>query len=77
MLSEWVGQGKSVKNRQILDENLLSSFHRILYHETTINSTKIKKVENVPCHKYKLIRFTRDIGNLQKIFTTYFGYLIF
>ena len=44
-------QGKSVKNRWNLEENLLSAtyFHKILYHQTTINSTRIKEVKTVPC----------------------------
>ena len=74
MLRGWRSQGKSIKNRQTLDENLLQSFHRILYHQTTINSTKIKEVEPVPCYKYKLMRSAKGIASLQKIFTTCFGY---
>ena len=42
------GQGKSVKKRQ--DRNLLSAecFHKILYHQTTTNQTKINKLKTTP-----------------------------
>ena len=44
LLKGWGSLGKSAKNRQILDENLLLAkfFYIILYHQTTINPTKIK-----------------------------------
>ena len=55
------GQGKSVKKRQ--DRNLLSAkyFHKILYHQTTTNQTKINELKAIPCYKYELMRLSKDI----------------
>ena len=74
MLSGWRSQDTSVKNRQTFDGNLLYNFYITIYHQTTIEPTKIKEVETVPCYIYKRMRSTKGIANLQKVFTTDFGH---
>ena len=50
--------------------------HKKLYHQTSINPTKIKKVKTVPGYKYKLMRPSIDILNPAKIFTSCFDHEI-
>ena len=52
----------------MFSQNTLSS----LYYKLT----NIKEVKTVPCYKHKLMRPPIGIANLQKIFTTVFGYEI-
>ena len=51
--------------------------HKILYHQTSINPTKIKKVKTVPGYKYKLMRPSIVLLNPAKIFAACFGHEIF
>ena len=51
-------------------------FHKILYHQTTINPPKTKVVKTVPCYKYELMRPSIGISNFPNIFVADFGHEI-
>ena len=70
------GTGKFVEKKLTLDKNLLSAkyFHKILYHQTTTNQTKINELKITLCYKCELMRPSKDIINLANL-RTMFGYL--
>ena len=46
-----------VKANLLRKGNILSAkyFHKMLYHQTTINQTKINELKTIPCYKYEHI----------------------
>ena len=56
--------------------NLFSAkyFHKILYHQTTTNQTKINELKIILCYKYDLIRQSKGNINLGDL-RIMFGYL--
>ena len=49
-------------------------FHKILYHQTTTNRTKINELKMLLRYKYELMRPSKGIINLANL-RTMFGYL--
>ena len=39
----------------------------MLYHQFTINQTKINELETIPCHRYELMRPSKRIINLANL----------
>ena len=70
------GIGKFVEKRLTLDKNLLLAkyFHKMLYHQTTSNQTKINELKIILCYKCELMRPSKGIINLANL-RTMFGYL--
>ena len=68
--------GKFVEKKLTLDKNLLSAkyFHKVLYHQTTTNQTKINELRITLCCKCELTRPSKGIINLAKL-KTIFSYL--
>ena len=70
------GTGKFVDKRLTLDKNLFLAkyFHKMLYHQTTTNQTKINELKIILCYKCELMRPSKGITNLA-VLRTMFGYL--
>ena len=70
------GAGKFVDRKLSLDKNLFSAkyFHKILYHQTTTNQTKINELKITLCYKCELMRPSKGIINLASL-RTMFDYL--
>ena len=70
------GRGKFVEKKLTLDKNLLSAkyFHKMLYHQTTTNQTKINELKIILCYKYELMRQSKGIMKGTNL-RTMFGYL--
>ena len=70
------GTGKFVEKKLTLDNNLFLAeyFHKILYHQTTTNQTKINELKMLLCYKCELMRPSKGIINLANL-RTMFGYL--
>ena len=67
------GTGKFVEKKLTLDKNLLSAkyFHKILYHQTTTNQTKINELKITLCYKCELMRPSKDVINLANLRTMF------
>ena len=70
------GTGKFVEKKLTLDKILFSAkyLHKMLYHQTTTNQTKINEFKIILCCKCELMRPSKGIINLA-ILRTIFGYL--
>ena len=68
--------GKFVEKKLTLGKNLLSAkyFHKMLYHQTTTNQTKINELKITVCYKCELMRPSKGIINLANL-RTMFRYL--
>ena len=69
-------QGNLLRKRLILDKNLLSTkyFHKMLYHQTSTNQTKIDELKNIQCYRYGLMKPSIGIIKMANL-RTIFGYL--
>ena len=70
------GTGKFVEKKLTSDKNLFPAkcFHKMLYHQTTTNQTKINELKIILCYKCELMRPSKGITNLA-VLRTMFGYL--
>ena len=60
------GIGKFVEKSLTLDKNLLlvKYFHKMIYHQTSPNQTKINELKIILCYKCELMIPSKDIINL-------------
>ena len=72
----WGNLSKFVDKKLTLDKNLSLAkyFHKMLYHQTTTNQTKINELKIILCYKCELMRPSKGIINLANL-RTMFGYL--
>ena len=65
--------GKFVEKKLTLDKNLLSAkyFHKMLYHQTTTNQTKINELKITLCYKCELMRPSKDVISLANLRTMF------
>ena len=70
------GTGEFVDKKLTFYNNLFSAkhFHKMLYHQTTTNQTKINELKIILCYKCELMRPSKGIINLANL-RTMFGYL--
>ena len=65
--------GKFVEKKFTLDKNILPAkyFHKMLYHQTTTNQTKINELKIMLCYNYnyELMRPSKGIINLANLRT--------
>ena len=65
--------GKFTEQKLTLDKNLLLAkyFHKMLYHQTATNQTKINELKYTPCYKCELMRLSKGIINLANLRTMF------
>ena len=71
------GTGEFVDKKLTFYNNLFSAkhFHKMLYHQTTTNQTKINELKVILCYKYELMRQSKGIiylTNLRTMFSYFF-----
>ena len=65
------GTGKSVEKKLTLDKFFFSAkyFHKMLYHQTNTNQTKINRLKIIMCYMCELMRASKGIVNLSNLRT--------
>ena len=63
------GTGKFVEKKLTSDKNLFPAkcFHKMLYHQTTTNQTKINELKIILCYKCELMRPSKGVINLANL----------
>ena len=63
------GTGKFVDKKLTVGKNLFLAqyFHKMLYHETTTNQTKINELKIILCYKCELMRPSKGVINLANL----------